>query len=180
MIDVADGANVDVRLVSLKCSGISSCGGHELRLAPGAQGALDGVGWICAQGTRGAKKGLSERHDARRGTRERKTRGACRDGREMMPLSITSSRQDAGDIFRASLASRACLEGDSLPSTSGELLVSLPTTLTDRIVSDLLDCLFKDITTTETCCRLNRHYSNTPTLTHRSTSRGLQLSPMVA
>lgn len=44
VIDVTDGSDVDVGLISLECGGISSCGGQELRLAPGAQGALDGVG----------------------------------------------------------------------------------------------------------------------------------------
>ena len=62
MINVANGADVDVRLGALKDCGVASC---ELRLAPGVQCLLEGAdGASRAQSARGLEECASERHDA--------------------------------------------------------------------------------------------------------------------
>lgn len=82
VIDVTDGADVDVRLAALKDGGISS---HELLLAPGVEGALDGVGIDSQCARRAQELGSERRHDETRTrrTEKGKTRQALkrRDGR---------------------------------------------------------------------------------------------------
>lgn len=64
VVDVTDGSDVDVRLGTLKGSGVAPGGVDELCLAPGTQSRLDGVGGLLAQSARGAEESPSERHDA--------------------------------------------------------------------------------------------------------------------
>lgn len=82
VIDVTDGADVDVRLAALKDGGISS---HELLLAPGVESALDGVGIDSQCARRAQELGSKRRHDETRTRRTEKgnTRQALkrRDGR---------------------------------------------------------------------------------------------------
>lgn len=59
MIDVADGANVHMRLAALKDSGVSA---DQLLLAPSVECALDGIDVQCAQSPRRAQESGSERH----------------------------------------------------------------------------------------------------------------------
>ena len=63
VINVANGADVDVRLGALEDCGVASC---ELRLSPGVQCLLEGAdGASRAQSARGLEEGASERHDVR-------------------------------------------------------------------------------------------------------------------
>lgn len=64
VIDVTDGSDVDVRLGTLKGSGVAPGRVDELCLAPGTESRLDGVGGLLAQSARGAEESPSERHDA--------------------------------------------------------------------------------------------------------------------
>ena len=66
VIDVTDGADVDVRLAALEGSGVAPGRVDELSLAPSTEGGLDGVGRLLAQSARGAKESPSERHDDKR------------------------------------------------------------------------------------------------------------------
>lgn len=63
VVNVANGANVHMRLGALESSGVVPRAVRELCLAPCAESCLDGVGaGLVAQSTRGAEGDPSERH----------------------------------------------------------------------------------------------------------------------
>lgn len=110
MIDVANGADVDVRLVALEDGGV---GPGELSLAPRTQCLLHRVDAIPgAQSAGGLKEGASERHDeARRYTpnTERQSGGDVVNGLRLFGgvCGGEMAWKNVG-LARSSYRSRAC------------------------------------------------------------------------